>query len=79
MTEPKEDGSFETRDIRDFLGPLIGKTILDVTTDDWDEVCAEYPNPEDRESNVYLHLSDGTTAAFRVLGAAGFGYPWENS
>lgn len=70
--------SLASDDIRDFLGGLIGKTILDVTTDDWDEVCEEYPNPADRESFVYLHLSDGTTAAFATLGNAGFCYPFES-
>lgn len=62
--------------IRELLGGLVGKSIIEVTQDDWDEVCAEYPVPEERESCVYLHLSDGTTLAICVMGAAGFCYPY---
>lgn len=68
----------KAENIRDFLGELAGLTIVDVTQDDWDEVMAEQPNPDERESCVYLHLSNGKTLAFRVCGGSGFCYPYES-
>ena len=51
--------------IREAL-PVVGRTILEVTCDDWDEVKAKQPNHEFRVSQVYLHLDDGSTIALTV-------------
>jgi hypothetical protein len=51
--------------IRDAL-PITGRTILEVTCTDWEEVVARYPNPDDRKSRIYLHFDDGSTASFVV-------------
>lgn len=61
--------------IRELLNPLIGLTVLDVTQDDWDEVCATYPDPADRDTCIYLHFSNGETLGIKVMGRAGFAYP----
>lgn len=51
--------------IREAL-PIIGRTILEITTDDWEEVRAKYPCIENRQSRIYLHFDDGTTASFVI-------------
>ena len=51
--------------IREAL-PIVGRTILEITTDDWEEVRVRYPHVENRQSRIYLHLDDGTTASFAI-------------
>lgn len=63
----------EPENIRTYLGEMIGLTILDITEDDWEDVIAD--DPEERTACVYVHLSNGETMAFRILGPAGFCYP----
>lgn len=60
--------------IRDAL-PVSGKAVVDVTCDDWEEICREYPNPEDREvTKVYVHFDDGSTLTFHCSENVGFLY-----
>ena len=51
--------------IREAL-PIVGRTILEITTDDWDEVKAKYPDISERQSRIYLHFDDGSTASFCI-------------
>jgi hypothetical protein len=53
------------KSIRDAL-PIVGRTILEVTCTDHAEDVANYPNPADRKSRIFLHLDDGSTASFVV-------------
>jgi hypothetical protein len=46
--------------IREAL-PIVGKRVVEVTCDDWEEVCEQHPEPEERASNVYVHFDDGST------------------
>lgn len=67
------NGTVET--IREAL-PITGRTIVDITTDDWDDVCAEFPDPEDRISRVYVHLDDGSTCSF-VIGDGNLAFSFD--
>jgi hypothetical protein len=51
--------------IRDAL-PITGRTIVEITTDDWDEIKEKYPHIEERQSRIYLHFDDGSTASFCI-------------
>lgn len=51
--------------IREAL-PIIGRTVLEITTDDWKEVQAKYPHIESRQSRIYLHFDDFTTVSFVI-------------
>lgn len=60
--------------IREAL-PITGRTIVEVTTDDWSEVQKKYPDIKERQSRIYLHFDDGSTASFRIGGGDnGFSY-----
>ena len=57
--------------IREAL-PITGKTIADVTCDDWEDIVREQPDPKTRRSMVYLHFTDGATLGFSVTQDHGF-------
>jgi hypothetical protein len=59
--------------IREAL-PIVGKKIVEITADDWDDVVAEQPDVETRVSQIYLHLDDGSTVGFFVTEHRGFTY-----
>jgi hypothetical protein len=65
------DGHYDS--IREAL-PITGKSVVDVTCDDWSDVCAEFPEPADRITHVYVHFSDGSTLSFLTSEAIGFSY-----
>lgn len=65
----------EFDNVREVLAPLIGRVLIEVTQDDWEDVCRDHPDPEERESRIYLHFDDGTTLAFNATRDAGFCYP----
>lgn len=72
---PNEETKYGS--IRDAL-PITGKRVVEVTCEDWEDVCARYSNPEDRVSEVYVHFEDGSTLTFLVTEERGFrydGYP----
>lgn len=56
--------------------PITGRKIVDLTTDDWDEVVAKYSNPSDRISRCYLHFEDGSTASF-VIGDGDLAFSYD--
>lgn len=53
-----EDTTYET--VREFLGPAIGQTILEITQHDADEWR------EEKRSYVQLHLSGGGSITFPI-------------
>lgn len=57
--------------IREAL-PIIGKRVVEVTCDDWDDIVAAEPDPELRVSKIYVHFDDGSTLAFEL--GSGFHY-----
>lgn len=61
--------------IREAL-PITGRLIVEITTDDWDDVVSKYPNPADRISRVYLHLDNGSTASF-VIGEGRLAFSYD--
>jgi hypothetical protein len=66
-----KDGAYDS--IREAL-PITGRQVADVTCDDWEDVCAEYPRPEDRVTRVYVHFDDGSTLTFHTTEALEFAY-----
>lgn len=62
-------------EVLECLDPLVGLTIEGVSTDLHARVCEVFPDPDERVSFIYLHMSDGSVLTFSCLGPAVFSYP----
>src|SRR4051812_47302817 len=68
---PRKQGRPVT--IREAL-PIVGRRVIEVTCEDWDDLCREQPNVEQRVTPVYVHFDDGSTLTFVTNQRSGFWY-----